>query len=130
MDTRKWLLMIMLLAAIPTPADAVDDAFAEGTRAYLSRLEKVGFSGVVLIVEGDHTVIADGFGFANRERNLKWSPTTVSTIGSITKQMASVLTVLFAMQFGFTVVLIIGAAFYLTALACYVGTAKTVMREN
>ena len=68
-------------AAAPDNAAAVAE-----TRTYLSRLERLGFAGVVLVARGDDPVFAEGFGLADRERGLRWTPGTVSTIGSITKQ--------------------------------------------
>jgi CubicO group peptidase (beta-lactamase class C family) len=63
-----------------------DRAAAADTLTYLARLEKLGFAGVVLVARGDAPLIAEGFGLADRERGLRWTPATVSTVGSITKQ--------------------------------------------
>jgi CubicO group peptidase (beta-lactamase class C family) len=56
------------------------------TRTYLRRLEKLGFAGVVLVAKGDAPLFAEGFGLADREHGVRWSPGTISDIGSITKQ--------------------------------------------
>lgn len=56
------------------------------TATYLARLGKLGFAGVVLVAKGGDPVFTEGFGLADRERGLRWTPATVSTIGSITKQ--------------------------------------------
>jgi CubicO group peptidase (beta-lactamase class C family) len=66
--------------------DQSDPSAVMDTRTYLSRLEKLGFAGVVLVARGDAPLFAEGFGLADRERGLRWTPATVSTIGSITKQ--------------------------------------------
>ena len=66
-------------------SDADNTAIAD-TRTYLQRLEKLGFAGVVLVAKGGTPVFAEGFGLADRERGLRWTPATVSDIGSITKQ--------------------------------------------
>jgi CubicO group peptidase (beta-lactamase class C family) len=71
-------------ASSTVPADTV--AAVADTHTYLSRLEKLGFAGVVLVAKGDDPVFAEGFGLADREQRLRWTPATVSTIGSITKQ--------------------------------------------
>jgi CubicO group peptidase (beta-lactamase class C family) len=91
----------MLLAALgivllaPSPAagrpapesDAdKDKAAVADTRTYLKRLEKLGFAGVVLVAKGGTPLLAEGFGLADRERGLRWTPATVSNTGSITKQ--------------------------------------------
>ena len=67
-------------------AQTPDAAFVTETREYLNRLEKLGFAGVVLVARHGEPVLTDGYGVANRERQVRWTPGTVSTIGSITKQ--------------------------------------------
>lgn len=74
------------LGPAPAPASAPDKAAIADTRTYLQRLEKLGFAGVVLVAKGGTPLFAEGFGLADRERGLRWTPATVSTIGSITKQ--------------------------------------------
>jgi CubicO group peptidase (beta-lactamase class C family) len=76
--------------AVPIEADVSSDqeAVAE-TRTYLRRLEKLGFAGVVLVARGDEPLLAEGFGLADREHAVRWTPGTVSDIGSITKQFTA-----------------------------------------
>ncbi|HKY29387.1 MAG TPA: serine hydrolase domain-containing protein, partial [Pyrinomonadaceae bacterium] len=90
----------LILSIVPTVAAQVsspdqtaaaqvssaDQTAVADTRTYLQRLEKLGFSGVVLIARADKPILAEGFGFADRERGTRWTPATVSDIGSITKQ--------------------------------------------
>ncbi len=66
-----------------------DRAAIADTRAYLRRLEKLGFAGVVLVARGASPLFVEGLGLADRERNIRWTPGTVSDIGSITKQFTS-----------------------------------------
>ncbi|MGD1010692.1 MAG: serine hydrolase domain-containing protein [Candidatus Aminicenantales bacterium] len=68
------------------PASEPDKAAIADTRTYLQRLEKLGFAGVVLVAKGGTPLFAEGFGLADRERGLRWTPATVSCTGSITKQ--------------------------------------------
>lgn len=75
--------------AVSTKALDPDAAAVADTRTYLKRLEKLGFAGVVLVAKGDEPLFAEGFGLADRERGLRWTPATVSTIGSITKQFTA-----------------------------------------
>jgi CubicO group peptidase (beta-lactamase class C family) len=73
--------------AVRFPADPAETAKAVAdTRTYLRRLDKLGFAGVVLVAKDGLPLFAEGFGLADRERGLRWTPATVSTIGSITKQ--------------------------------------------
>jgi CubicO group peptidase (beta-lactamase class C family) len=61
----------------------------QATREYLGRLEKLGLAGVVVATRDGTPLVADGVGLADRERGLRWTPATVSTIGSITKQFTA-----------------------------------------
>lgn len=67
-------------------ASEPDKAAIADTKTYLRRLEKLGFAGVVLVAKGGTPLFAEGFGLADRERGLRWTPATVSCTGSITKQ--------------------------------------------
>ncbi len=54
--------------------------------SYLTRLaEEKAFSGGVLIVQGNETILKKGYGFANREKRLGYTSSTLGSIGSITK---------------------------------------------
>ncbi len=75
-------------SARPQSSDASTTAVAE-TRTYLKRLEKLGFAGVVLVAKGDAPLFAEGFGLADREHRVAWTPGTISDIGSITKQFTA-----------------------------------------
>jgi CubicO group peptidase (beta-lactamase class C family) len=65
---------------------AIEQGFVDDTQDYMQRLERLGFSGVLLVASHGRPIIAEGFGLADREADRGWSPETVSTIGSITKQ--------------------------------------------
>ena len=75
-------------AAVVIATDA-DKAAVADTRTYLRRLEKLGFAGVVLVAKGDEPLFAEGFGLADREHGVRWTPGTISDIGSITKQFTA-----------------------------------------
>lgn len=88
-------LLLGLVSVLPASSvDGIEPAAVTAIGEYLSRLEKLGFSGVVLIAQGGRVLLAEGYGLADRERGARWTPATVSTIGSITKQFtgAAVLT--------------------------------------
>ena len=70
----------------PASASDADRVAVADTRTYLRRLEKLGFAGVVLVAKGDTPLFAEGFGLADREHGVRWTPGTISDIGSITKQ--------------------------------------------
>ena len=79
-------------------AQSIDRAAIDDIRQYLNRLEKLGFAGVVLIAHDGDVRLAEGYGHADRDRGVSWSPGTVSTIGSITKQFTGAAIVLMAEQ--------------------------------
>jgi CubicO group peptidase (beta-lactamase class C family) len=54
--------------------------------SYLSRLaQEKSFSGGVLIIDGTETLLKKGYGLANKEKQIPFSPSTFGSIGSITK---------------------------------------------
>lgn len=72
--------------AAPGAAAEKDRAAVLDSRAYLQRLEKLGFAGAILVARDKNQLLAEGYGLADRERGLPWTPATVSCTGSITKQ--------------------------------------------
>ncbi len=77
---------LSLASAALSQAPDADKAAVADTRTYLRRLEKLGFAGVVLVAKGETPLFAEGFGLADREHAVRWTPGTISDIGSITKQ--------------------------------------------
>lgn len=53
---------------------------------YLSAMEAFGFSGAIIVSDGDEVVLRKGYGLADRESRRPYSPNTIQTNGSITKQ--------------------------------------------
>ncbi len=89
---RGFAALFIGLALIPwTSAPAADtgQAAVADSLTYLKRLEKLGFAGVVLVAKGDAPFLAEGFGLADREHRVRWTPGTISDIGSITKQFTA-----------------------------------------
>ena len=66
-----------------------DATFVAETRSYLDRLERLGLAGVVVISDRGAPILVQGYGLADRENGVRWSPGTVSTVGSITKQFTA-----------------------------------------
>jgi len=56
---------------------------------YLAELEKIGFYGSVLVEMNGDKIISKGYGFSNKERQIKNSFNTIYDIGSITKQFTA-----------------------------------------
>lgn len=53
---------------------------------YLSAMEAFGFSGAIIVIEGDEVVLRKGYGLADRETRRPYTSKTIQTSASITKQ--------------------------------------------
>jgi CubicO group peptidase (beta-lactamase class C family) len=77
----------ILVAVVAWPARSPgDEAVVGEIEEYLGRLEKLGFAGALVVAQGGEPLVAGGYGLADRERGMRWTPSIVSTVGSITKQ--------------------------------------------
>ncbi|WP_394747553.1 serine hydrolase [Spongiimicrobium salis] len=56
---------------------------------YLNAGVENGFSGSVLVAQKGKILLAKGYGMAHKEKNIPFTTTTVSTIGSVTKQFTA-----------------------------------------
>ncbi len=65
---------------------------------YLNEIEKVGFTGTVLVELNSEKKISKGYGFRNINQKLKNTPDTIFDIGSITKQFTAAAIVKLEMQ--------------------------------
>jgi CubicO group peptidase (beta-lactamase class C family) len=105
---KKHILALALVAAasafppaaVAAPAEAApidaQQAVAEIDRQMTEAAAK-GFGGAVVIEQGGKMLLAKGYGFADRERKVPFTPDTVAQIGSITKsQTAAALATLVA----------------------------------
>jgi CubicO group peptidase (beta-lactamase class C family) len=89
MTARVWgLLMIFALAVSSTLAQPRD--LRTRMDNYLNKLEKTGkFSGAVLIAKGNNIVLRAGYGLANRETQIPFTPETAHHVASISKMMTA-----------------------------------------
>ncbi|MDX1642733.1 MAG: serine hydrolase domain-containing protein, partial [Thermoanaerobaculia bacterium] len=87
---RRAALTCLMLALLAPPAARPESAIpAEAVtdvRIYLERLGALGLAGVVVVTERGRPLVVEAVGSADREAGRAWTPATVSTIGSITKQ--------------------------------------------
>jgi CubicO group peptidase (beta-lactamase class C family) len=80
------LLAIVTLSFAPAQAQEREQPLAADLSDYMFRLDKLGFTGVVAVELDGESILSRGYGLADREHDLPWTPQTASTIGSITKQ--------------------------------------------
>ncbi len=81
------LLVGMLLFA--GPGNLNPESVADRLDPYLRAGVGRGFSGAVLVGQGDTVVFAKGYGMADREAAAPYSVDTLVTIGSVTKQFTA-----------------------------------------
>jgi CubicO group peptidase (beta-lactamase class C family) len=67
----------------------VEGSLAKKIDDYLNRTVPFGFSGAVLVAQNNQIVLLNGYGLANRERQIPITPDTVFYIGSLTKQFTA-----------------------------------------
>jgi CubicO group peptidase (beta-lactamase class C family) len=73
----------------PSESEAVGGESEIGSKMhrYLSAMEALGFSGAIIVAHEGEVVLREGYGFADRDARRPYTPSTVQTHGSITKQM-------------------------------------------
>lgn len=81
--------MIMLCSAISFGQVKNSTKKTKRINTYLTELEKVGFSGTVLVELNGNKVISKGYGFSDKENLIKNNPTIIFSTGSITKQFTA-----------------------------------------
>lgn len=98
---RLWLIAIGALALpASAPAQAQTSpaiSAATDTRSMIEKVDRAladaareGFGGAVIIRQGDTVLLAKGYGYADRESRIVFTPQTVAQIGSITKSQTAV----------------------------------------
>lgn len=98
---RLTLVLLFALAGCASGVRPLDTAEPEAGGAappvaavqrlddYLGRLEPLGFSGAVVVERGGEVVLRQGYGLADREAHRLYTPETVQSCGSITKQVTA-----------------------------------------
>lgn len=90
---RLFALPVFLLAVGLVPAfsrplveETVAGELGRTLDRYMKRAEANGYSGSVLAAQGGKIILAKGYGWADRENEVRETEATVFSIGSITKQ--------------------------------------------
>lgn len=89
MISRLLLLFCLALfnRAGAQETEASNKLLSQRMDAFLTSLvEKNGFSGAVLVMKNDQEILKKGYGYANREAKTAYTPQTLATVGSVTKQ--------------------------------------------
>ncbi|ULQ50992.1 serine hydrolase domain-containing protein [Flavihumibacter fluvii] len=81
----KTLLMVIALLVCGLQETVANDT-TQKIDAYLSRLEKEkNFSGGLLIIKDGKAILSKGYGWADKARQIRFTPSTLASMGSITK---------------------------------------------
>ncbi|MEO7541947.1 MAG: serine hydrolase domain-containing protein [Sphingomicrobium sp.] len=84
-------------AATAAPLDEMSAQLVADIDRQLTDEAAKGFGGAVIIKRGDSVVLAKGYGYANREAKIRFTPETIAQIASVTKsQTAAVIATLIA----------------------------------
>ena len=88
-------LAAIALVTCASPADEPSPQLESSTTLgqrlddYLSSLEPFGFSGAVLVAEGDQIHLDKGYGFADESKAIPNTGATIFQVGSVTKQFTA-----------------------------------------
>jgi CubicO group peptidase (beta-lactamase class C family) len=99
MHTTLSLALLLLLALAgnsetattdaPIRADVRNGALAETIHSDLAALVPAGFNGAIIVEHDGGLVLDAGYGWANRERAIPFTTSTIAQIGSLTKQFTA-----------------------------------------
>jgi CubicO group peptidase (beta-lactamase class C family) len=87
--SRALLIAITILLTTSVCAQGDRPGVAEKIDQYMARVTAKGFSGALLVATGGKVLMAKGYGMSDRARGIPVTPTTVFTVGSITKQFTA-----------------------------------------
>ncbi len=82
----------------PSPTVAAESLASKIAKVMNSFMESESFSGAVLIARNGEVLISQGYGLADREKNLPNTPLTKYRIGSITKQFTAMAILMLQVQ--------------------------------
>lgn len=92
---NQFFTFFILSCVLSFSANAQDAAYRLSPKrikvieAYLNKMERIGYSGSVLVASDEKPVISKGYGYLDEERKIKNSPRSILDIGSITKQFTA-----------------------------------------
>ncbi|MBD3412901.1 MAG: serine hydrolase [Candidatus Aminicenantes bacterium] len=85
MKSKIWLSIIFILC-LSALSCAQGSNLTAKLEEYMLYAEKAGFSGSVLVAKDSEILMAQGYGWADKENKIPFTASTVSSIGSVTKQ--------------------------------------------
>lgn len=85
----SFILITTTLITINAQTKEKNLSIKERIDSYLSKGERNGFSGAVLIAQKGTIILNKGYGLASREKSIANTPNTVFSTGSVTKQFTA-----------------------------------------
>jgi CubicO group peptidase (beta-lactamase class C family) len=83
------MLAIMLSASVNAYTETEEEAFVNKVEAFLTASADNGFSGAVMLTKNGKQLLAKGYGYADKKKNILNSTDTVFDIASLTKQFTA-----------------------------------------
>ncbi|MBU1094942.1 MAG: beta-lactamase family protein [Bacteroidetes bacterium] len=101
MTTKKIITVILLILGLLSFKNKENTAQERATNFvlstigqniddYLTAMEAIGFSGAILVSHKDEVLLSKGYGYSDRENRISFTPKTVQSNGSNTKQFTGV----------------------------------------
>jgi CubicO group peptidase (beta-lactamase class C family) len=88
-NTLLSLILIIVFSCKSQTKDKPKSNTTKKIETYLTNLEQTGFSGTVLVAKNGDITLSKGYGFSNREQQIKNDSKTIFDIGSVTKQFTA-----------------------------------------
>ncbi|WP_282042848.1 serine hydrolase [Winogradskyella flava] len=86
---KETILLLLITTALNAQIAVENTIIKEKIDNYLSQGVAKGFSGSVLVARQGEIILHKGYGMADKENKIPYKITTVSTIGSVTKQFTA-----------------------------------------
>jgi CubicO group peptidase (beta-lactamase class C family) len=77
------IILVLILAALSC---SQTNELTPKLEEYMIHAQKAGFSGSVLVAKDNQILLAEGYGMADKKKEIPFTADTISTIGSVTKQ--------------------------------------------
>lgn len=88
-NAMKNLLLLIFISAVSLRAQPAPDNAALIDKYLSIRSEMGNFSGAVLVAKGEAVLIAKGYGFADMQNQIRFTPDTRHSIASISKMFTA-----------------------------------------
>jgi len=85
----KAVLCILFMNILGACSQNTQDPTIAKIKEYLKQSEQKGLSGALLIAKDGKILLSEGFGYSDKSKKIKNTPTTVFDVGSVSKQFTA-----------------------------------------